>query len=75
MGYNQLSKISPKIKTAWVTGRHSSQVEKHAKNMNIDYLVQNCINKMAALEKILKENALKMPETAYIGDDIIDIPV
>ncbi|MDR0800156.1 MAG: HAD hydrolase family protein [Endomicrobium sp.] len=43
--------------------------------MNIDYLVQNCINKMVALEKILKENALKTSETAYISDDIIDIPV
>ncbi|MCA6085219.1 KdsC family phosphatase [Candidatus Endomicrobiellum agilis] len=74
-GYNQLSKISPKIKTAWITGRQSSQVEKHAKNMSIDYLIQNCINKMVALEKILKESGLKVSETAYIGDDIIDISV
>ncbi|MDR0820574.1 MAG: HAD hydrolase family protein [Endomicrobium sp.] len=75
MGYNELLKMSPEIKTAWITGRQSFQVEKHAKDMNIDYLVQNCTSKIAALERILKENGFKTSETAYIGDDIIDIPV
>ncbi|GHT03961.1 hypothetical protein AGMMS5026_09240 [Endomicrobiia bacterium] len=75
MGYNELLKMSPEIKTAWITGRRSFQVEKYAKDMSIDYLVQNCTSKVVALERILKENGFKTSEAAYIGDDIIDIPV
>jgi 3-deoxy-D-manno-octulosonate 8-phosphate phosphatase (KDO 8-P phosphatase) len=73
MGLNLLSKTSPRIKTAWITGRCSLQVEKRANDMKIDYLVSNCSNKKAALEKILIENGFNMSEVAYIGDDVIDI--
>ncbi|MDR3256967.1 MAG: HAD hydrolase family protein [Endomicrobium sp.] len=75
MGYGILSRISPKIKTAWITGRKSLQVERRAKDMNINYLVQSCMSKKEALEKILMENSFKASETAYIGDDIVDIPI
>jgi 3-deoxy-D-manno-octulosonate 8-phosphate phosphatase (KDO 8-P phosphatase) len=75
VGYNELLKISTEIKTAWITGRQSFQVEKRAKDMNIDYLVQNCTGKIVALEKILKENGFKTSEMAYMGDDIIDISI
>ncbi len=72
---NELLKISTEIKTAWITGRQSFQVEKRAKDMSIDYLVQNCTGKIVALEKILKENGFKTSEMAYMGDDIIDISI
>ncbi|MDR3071461.1 MAG: HAD hydrolase family protein [Endomicrobium sp.] len=75
MGYNELLKTVPKIKTAWITGRQSNQVEKRAKDMGIDYLIQNCVNKKKALEKILKKNNLSMTETAYMGDDVVDLSV
>jgi 3-deoxy-D-manno-octulosonate 8-phosphate phosphatase (KDO 8-P phosphatase) len=75
MGYYELLKTSPRIRTAWITGRQSYQVEKRAKDMKIDYLIQNCIKKKDAFKKILKQNDLELSETAYIGDDIIDIPV
>ncbi|MDR1784527.1 MAG: HAD hydrolase family protein [Endomicrobium sp.] len=75
MGYNELFKTNPRIKTAWITGRQSFQVNKRAKDMSIDYLVQDCMNKMVALEKILKESGFNASEVAYIGDDIVDISV
>ncbi|MDR3112352.1 MAG: HAD hydrolase family protein [Elusimicrobiota bacterium] len=71
--YNALLKSSEKIKTAWITGRKSIQVKRRAKEMNIDYLVQNCVDKKSALEKILKLNNLKPSQVAFVGDDIIDI--
>ncbi|MDR1400765.1 MAG: HAD hydrolase family protein [Endomicrobium sp.] len=75
MGYNELFKIRPRIKTAWITGGRSFQVEKRAKDMSIDYLVQGCMNKVLALKRILKKNGLNASEVAYVGDDIVDISV
>lgn len=74
-GYNELFKTQPRIKTAWITGRQSLQVEERAKDMSIDYLIQGCINKKSALKKILEKNGSNTSEVAYIGDDIVDISV
>jgi 3-deoxy-D-manno-octulosonate 8-phosphate phosphatase (KDO 8-P phosphatase) len=73
-GFVELLRVLPKIKTAWITGRKSIQIEKRAVEMNINYIVQNCLDKKAAFEKILQENGFEAFEAAYIGDDIVDIP-
>ncbi|MDR0977882.1 MAG: HAD hydrolase family protein [Endomicrobium sp.] len=75
MGYGLLSKTSPRIKTAWITGRGSIQVETRAAEMSIDYLVQNCMKKKKALEEIAEKEKLNLLQIAYIGDDIVDVPV
>jgi len=75
LGYSFLSEISPKIITAWITGRESIAVKKRAESFEIDYLVQNCSDKKHALETILKETGSSPSQVAYIGDDIVDIPV
>lgn len=61
--------------TAWITGRSSNAVDASAKDLGISFLVQKCAQKKTALEKILKENRLDFDEAAYIGDDVIDLPV
>jgi 3-deoxy-D-manno-octulosonate 8-phosphate phosphatase (KDO 8-P phosphatase) len=75
MGYNLLSRTSPRIKTVWITGRESFQVEFRAAEMKIDYLIQNCVNKKQAIETIAQKESLDLSQVAYIGDDIIDIAV
>ncbi len=75
LGYHELRGTFPRVQTAWITGRESQQVQQRAESMRIDYLVQNCMGKKAALEAILDESGFKASETAYIGDDIVDIPV
>jgi 3-deoxy-D-manno-octulosonate 8-phosphate phosphatase (KDO 8-P phosphatase) len=75
MGYSLLSKMSYKVKTAWITGRGSIQIQNRAKDMKIDYLVQNCMNKKEALEEIAKKENLDLSQISYIGDDIVDVPV
>ncbi|MDR1087045.1 MAG: HAD hydrolase family protein [Endomicrobium sp.] len=73
MGYNLLSRMSYKVKTAWITGRKSVQVEDRASEMKIDHLVQNCANKKQAIETIAQKEELDLSQIAYIGDDVIDI--
>ncbi|MDR1523506.1 MAG: HAD hydrolase family protein [Endomicrobium sp.] len=75
MGYNLLSKSGLNIQTAWITGRGSLQVQKRAKDIKIDYLVENCNDKLKALNDMLKVIGLSLSEVAYIGDDIIDISI
>jgi 3-deoxy-D-manno-octulosonate 8-phosphate phosphatase (KDO 8-P phosphatase) len=75
MGYNLLSKIYPRVKTAWITGRSSLQVDNRAREMTIDYLIQNCMNKKESIIKIVEEENLELSQIAYVGDDITDIPV
>ncbi|MDR0398900.1 KdsC family phosphatase [Candidatus Endomicrobiellum devescovinae] len=75
MGYNLLSKTSPRIKTAWITGRGSVQVETRAAEIKIDYLIQNCMSKKEALVRIAEKENLDLSQIAYIGDDIVDVPV
>jgi 3-deoxy-D-manno-octulosonate 8-phosphate phosphatase (KDO 8-P phosphatase) len=75
LGYHELTKVFPRIKTAWITGRESEQVKRRAESLGVDYLVQNCVCKKAAFDAILKESGIKASETVYIGDDIVDIPV
>ena len=65
----------PSIKYAWITGRKSNSVETCAKEIGIDYLYQNCMDKLDAVKEIVLELGLKLDEVAYLGDDIVDIPV
>lgn len=63
------------IKTGIITGRTSRIVEIRAKELGIEYIFQSVENKGEIVEKILKEGFFTKEEIAYIGDDIVDIPV
>jgi len=65
----------PHIKTAWITGRSSKQVELRAAELGIDFLVQSSADKKAALDEILAKLNLTYEDVAFAGDDIIDIPL
>ena len=63
------------IKVAIITGRQSNLVRHRAKEMDIKDVYQKVFNKKEVFEKILKKHKLSPDETAFIGDDIVDIPV
>jgi 3-deoxy-D-manno-octulosonate 8-phosphate phosphatase (KDO 8-P phosphatase) len=75
MGYSLLKEFCPEIKTAWITGRSSLQVKKRAAAMKIDFLVQGCDDKEKAFFEIIKKAGVKPSQTAYMGDDLVDIAV
>lgn len=74
-GLHTLKQNLPNIKTAWITGRKSKQVEIRAKEQKIDYLIQECKDKMKAILDIANKLSIGLSEIAYIGDDIIDLSV
>ena len=63
------------IKVAILTGRQSKVVEHRAKDLEIKDVYQKVFNKKEVFEKILKKHKLSPNEAAFIGDDIVDIPV
>lgn len=63
------------IKTAIITGRTSNVVEHRAKNLGVDFVYQGQDNKAEALDRILDEIGLSIDGVAYVGDDVVDLPV
>jgi 3-deoxy-D-manno-octulosonate 8-phosphate phosphatase (KDO 8-P phosphatase) len=63
------------VKVAILTGRLSKVVEHRAKDLDIKDVYQKVFNKKDVFEKIIKNHKISPDEAAFIGDDIIDIPV
>lgn len=63
------------VKVAILTGRKSKVVEYRAKDLEIKDVYQGALNKKEIFEKILSKHKLSTDEVAYLGDDIVDIPV
>jgi len=62
------------LKVAFLSGRESEPTKCRAKQLEIDYCVQNCYDKLPALEKLLEQLGLSPDRVAYIGDDLPDLP-
>jgi 3-deoxy-D-manno-octulosonate 8-phosphate phosphatase (KDO 8-P phosphatase) len=63
------------LEVAIVTGRESEVVKRRAAELGIKIVHQRSKVKLEAYEEILKETGMSDEQAAYIGDDIVDIPV
>jgi len=72
-GIKMLAKAG--IQVAIITGRYSKVVERRAKELGITEVYQRCHIKTVAFEHIIGKYGLTEKEVAYMGDDIVDIPV
>ncbi len=63
------------IDVAIITSRSSQAVSRRAEDLGIGTVYQGIKNKITALEEILRDKGLKSEEVAYIGDDLVDLPV
>lgn len=63
------------IRVAIITGRHSKVVERRAHELGITEVYQKCHIKSAAYEHLIEKMRINDKEVAYIGDDIVDIPI
>jgi 3-deoxy-D-manno-octulosonate 8-phosphate phosphatase (KDO 8-P phosphatase) len=63
------------IGVAIITGRQSKVVERRAKELGITEVHQRCRNKVEAHTKVNKKFGVADEEVAYVGDDIVDIPL
>jgi 3-deoxy-D-manno-octulosonate 8-phosphate phosphatase (KDO 8-P phosphatase) len=63
------------VEVGIITGRQSAIVEHRARELGITLVRQNVGDKMAAWRDVVREKGLSPPQTAYVGDDILDVPL
>jgi len=67
--------MSAGVQVGLVTGRSSRVVTHRARDLGIRMVYQKAFNKLEAYQKIKKKTGLSDPEIAYVGDDIVDLPI
>lgn len=63
------------VQLAIITGRTSRTVELRAKNLGVAILYQGVEDKLAVFEEILSSFGFEHDACAYMGDDVVDLPV
>ncbi len=58
-----------------ITGRTSEAVRIRAEELGVTRVRQGVYDKVAAWREILGETGLRPEECAYVGDDIVDVPL
>lgn len=63
------------IEAAFITARNSKVVQVRAEDLGIEYVYQGNLDKLEAFDDLMAKTGLNPDEVAYIGDDIIDLPI
>jgi 3-deoxy-D-manno-octulosonate 8-phosphate phosphatase (KDO 8-P phosphatase) len=63
------------IKTGLITKRISETVALRARDLRLEHVHQGIQDKKTVFEQILKQEGLSASEAAFVGDDVIDLPV
>ena len=62
-------------RSGFLSGRGGDIVERRARELGVHELVLKRIDKAAALHEILARQKVAPAQTAYVGDDLLDLPV
>ena len=63
------------IKTGVITKRISETVALRARDLKMDHVYQGKQNKLTVFRQILEKEGIPAAEAAFVGDDVIDLPV
>lgn len=63
------------VQVGIITGRTSAIVERRAKELGIDLLVQGREDKFEALQELLRQHSYALQQIAFMGDDWPDLSV
>ncbi len=62
------------VEVAIITGRNAELVNRRAKDLKIEKLVQGREDKKVALQELVARTELTPEQVAYMGDDLPDLP-
>lgn len=74
-GYGVRSILTSSFNLAVITGRQSKIVENRMTALGVTHIYQGVDNKFEPYEALLALYGVTPEEVAYIGDDIVDLPV
>ena len=63
------------IKTGIITKRNSETVALRARDLKMDHVYQGIQDKAGVFRQILEKDGITAAEAAFVGDDVIDLPV
>ncbi|WP_394130296.1 3-deoxy-manno-octulosonate-8-phosphatase KdsC [Shewanella maritima] len=74
-GYGVRSLLSSDIAVAVITGRKSQIVENRMTALGVTHIYQGIDDKFVPFKALLESYQVTPDEVAYIGDDMVDLPV
>ena len=63
------------MKVGIITKRISETVAMRARDLKVEFVYQGQAFKMQAVREIMEKEGVTLEEIAYVGDDVIDLPV
>lgn len=63
------------VRVAIITGRTSHVVAHRMKDLGVTLCYQGSLEKLPVFEKVIEELRLDASHVAYVGDDVVDLPV
>lgn len=63
------------VQCAIITGRKSEVVLHRARDLGIEHVLQGYRDKRPAFQELLSRTGFNASEVAYVGDDVVDLPV
>lgn len=63
------------LRSGMITGRNSPATTQRAHEMGVEFVFQGQARKTSAYEEILQRAGVKDEQTAYMGDDLPDLPL
>jgi 3-deoxy-D-manno-octulosonate 8-phosphate phosphatase (KDO 8-P phosphatase) len=59
----------------FISGRQSKATTRRATDLGVKIVMQRPVNKMEMVEKIKRQHGLTNAEIAFVGDELVDLPV
>lgn len=63
------------VHIAIITGRTSKVVDHRMESLGIEHVYQGRLEKLPAFEDLLAKTGMAPDQVAYVGDDVVDLPV
>ena len=63
------------LRSGIISGRKSRLVELRAADLGVSFVRQGALDKVEAFESLLGEAGVEASHAAYVGDDVVDIPL
>lgn len=74
-GYGLRMLIEADIHVGVISGHAAHCVERRCQDLGIPHILLGIVDKRAAFEGLLQQLGLRAEQTAFVGDDLIDLPV